>query len=61
MKAILKFILPRLKERSTYLGIVGLLAAVGVAVDPTYVDLALTVGAAVAGILGVIWPDKPAA
>lgn len=61
MNAIVKFILPRLKERSTYVGIVGLATAFGIVIDPTYVDVALAVGAAVAGVIGIVWKDAPAA
>lgn len=57
MNAIAQFILPRLKERSTYVGIVGILTACGIAIDPSYVDVALAIGAAVAGVIGVVWKD----
>nr|WP_316628326.1 hypothetical protein [uncultured Brevundimonas sp.] len=59
MNAILQFVLPRLKERSTYVGIVGILTALGIVIDPAYVDVALAVGAAVAGVIGVVWKDTP--
>lgn len=61
MNAIAKFVLPRLKERSTYVGLVGLLTAFGIAIDPTYVDVALAVGCAVAGVIGIVWKDVPSA
>jgi len=61
MNAIAKFVLPRLKERSTYVGLVGLLTAFGIAIDPTYVDVALAVGAAVAGVIGIVWKDTTSA
>lgn len=57
MNAIAQFILPRLKERSTYVGVVGILTALGIAIDPAYVDVALAVGAAVAGVIGIVWKD----
>ncbi|MBU4197246.1 MAG: hypothetical protein KJ911_10930 [Alphaproteobacteria bacterium] len=60
MNAIAHYVIPRLKERSTYVGIVGILTALGIVIDPAYVDVALAVGAAVAGVIGVVWKDTPA-
>ena len=61
MKPILKFVLPRLRERSTYLGLVALLTACGVAIEPDYLEIAISVGSAIAGVVGVVWPDTRAA
>lgn len=61
MNAIAHYVIPRLKERSTYVGIVGILTALGVVIDPAYIDVALVVGAAVAGVIGVVWKDTPTA
>lgn len=58
---IAQAILPRLKERSTYVGIVGLLTAFGIAIDPAYVDVALALGAGIGGVIAIVWKDKPAA
>ena len=57
MKSILQFFAPRLRERSTFLGIVGLLTAFGIAVEPQYLEVAIAVGSAIAGVVGVVWPD----
>ncbi|KJV39607.1 MULTISPECIES: hypothetical protein [unclassified Brevundimonas] len=61
MNFVRDYILPRLKERSTYVGLVALATAFGMSIDPTYVDVALAIGAAVGGVLGIVWKDKPAA
>ncbi|QBX36917.1 hypothetical protein E4M02_04245 [Brevundimonas sp. S30B] len=61
MNAILEFIVPRLRERSTYVGLVGILTALGVAVDPQYLEIAIALGSGIAGLIGVLWKDKTAA
>ncbi|WP_312404332.1 hypothetical protein [Brevundimonas sp.] len=61
MNFVRDLILPRLKERSTYVGIVGLLTAFGIAIDPAYVDVALALGAGIGGIIAIVWKDAPAA
>ncbi|WP_406853366.1 hypothetical protein WEU32_06930 [Brevundimonas sp. BH3] len=58
MNALRTLILPRLRERSTYIGLVGLLSAFGIAIDPQYVEIALMLGSGIAGLIAVIWPDK---
>ena len=61
MNFVRDYILPRLKERSTYVGLVALATALGIAVDPAYVDVALAVGAAIGGVIGIVWKDAPSA
>ena len=61
MNFVRDYILPRLKKRSTYVGLVALATAFGMAVDPAYVDVALAVGAAIGGVIGIVWKDAPAA
>ena len=61
MNFVRDYILPRLKERSTYVGLVALATALGITVDPAYVDVALAVGAAIGGVIGIVWKDAPAA
>lgn len=61
MNFVRDLILPRLKERSTYVGIVGLLTAFGIAIDPAYVDVALALGAGIGGIIAIVWKDALAA
>lgn len=58
MNAILQFVLPRLKERSTYVGLVGILTALGIAIDPAYVEAALAIGTAVSSVILIVTKDK---
>ncbi|MFZ9527153.1 MAG: hypothetical protein ACO27L_04415 [Schleiferiaceae bacterium] len=51
------YILARLKEASTWRGIILLLTAVGVPVAPAMADAIISVGLAVAGLIGVAAPD----
>jgi hypothetical protein len=51
------YILARLKEASTGRGIILLLTAVGVPVAPAMADAIISVGLAVAGLIGVAAPD----
>lgn len=60
MNFVRDYVLPRLKERSTYVGLVALATAFGIVIDPALVDVALAVGAAVGGIVSIVWKDKPA-
>lgn len=54
-KALLKdYLLARLKERSTWLGLIGLLSVLGVALSPEQAEAIATAGVAVAGVLGVV-------
>lgn len=52
------YILERLKEPSTWRGIVLLLTAAGVPMAPGVADLVIAVGLAVAGMIGTVMPDK---
>lgn len=58
MNAILQFVLPRLRERSTYVGLVGILTALGIAIDPAYVEAALAIGTAVSSVILIVTTDK---
>lgn len=53
MKTLLSFALDRAKERSTWVGLVALLSAVGVALSPDQAEAIATAGAAIAGAVGV--------
>lgn len=60
MKKFLNYILTRLKERSTWLGLTGLLGAIGITLSPENTDAIITIGVAVASALAVITGDKNA-
>jgi len=52
------YMIERMKEPSTWRGIVLLLTAIGVPVAPAMADAIVSVGLAVAGLIGVATPDK---
>lgn len=52
------YILERMKEPSTWRGLILLLTAVGVPVAPALADSIISVGLAVAGLIGAVTPDK---
>jgi hypothetical protein len=52
------YILERAKEASTWRGICLFLTAVGVPIAPELADAIIATGIAVAGLVGIITPDK---
>ena len=52
------YILARIKEPSTWRGIILLLTAAGLPIAPELADAIISVGLAVAGLIGVATPDK---
>lgn len=52
------YVIERMKEPSTWRGIIMLLTAIGVPVAPAMADAIISVGLAVAGLIGVATPDK---
>lgn len=52
------FILARAKEPSTWRGLFLFLAAAGVPIAPQMADAIIATGLAVAGLIGVVTPDK---
>ena len=52
------YLLARAKESSTWRGIILLLTAIGVPIAPAMADSIVSVGLAVAGLIGVATPDK---
>ena len=51
------YVLARLKEASTWRGIVLLLTAFGVQIAPDVQEAVISAGVAVAGAIGVFFPD----
>lgn len=58
---MLKFILDRAKERSTWIGLIAVAGVVGVKIDAAAVDQVVQIAGGVAGLLAIVWPDKKAA
>jgi len=52
------YILNRAKEPSTWRGFILLLTAVGVPVAPAMAEAIISIGLALAGLLGVVTADK---
>ena len=57
MEKLLAFLRDRLGERSTWLGIVGFISAVGIALTPEQVELVVAAGLAVWGLVEAFLPD----
>lgn len=57
MSTILTYILARLREASTWRGLVLLATAVGAHLTNAQVDAIVQFGLAVAGLIGVVLPD----
>jgi hypothetical protein len=52
------YVIERLKEASTWRGIIMLLTAAGIPMAPEMQHLVISVGMALAGAVGVAMPDK---
>jgi len=52
------YILARAKEPSSWRGLFLLLTAIGIPVAPQLADAIITVGLSLAGLIGVVAPDK---
>lgn len=52
------YLIARLREASTWRGLVMLATAVGLKVEPQVADSIIAVGIAVAGAVGAVFPDK---
>lgn len=55
---MLKWIIDRAKERSTWIGLTGLLTAAGIALSPEQAEAVATLGVALAGAVAVLTADK---
>lgn len=56
----MKYILDRLKEPSSWRGLVMIATAFGVSVNPELIDSIIAVGAGLAGVIGFVFKDKVA-
>jgi hypothetical protein len=52
------YILQRAKEPSTWRGVILLLTAAGVQIQPQMIEAVVSVGMALAGLVGVVTADK---
>jgi phage terminase large subunit-like protein len=53
----MKFLIDRARERSTWLGVAGLLSALGVALSPDHAEAIATAGTAVASLIAILGRD----
>lgn len=53
-----RFIVARLREASTYRGLMLVLTGLGVALRPEVADAIVALGMAAAGLVGVLMPDS---
>lgn len=58
MRNILNYILLRLKERSTWLGMISLTTAAGITVSPDQTQAIAAAGVALAGVIAVFTKDE---
>lgn len=57
MELIINYIVGRMKERSTWLGLVGVLASFGIAIEPAMAEAIAGVGIAAASVLMIVFKD----
>lgn len=55
---MITYIIQRLTERSTWLGLIGLVTAAGVTVEEQMAEQLIAAGMAVAGLVGVLTKDR---
>jgi hypothetical protein len=58
MKNLTNYIIARAKERSTWLGLVSLATALGLAISPAQQDAVISAGMAAAGLIGTFTRDR---
>ena len=58
MKKIFDYVLTRLRERSTWLGLISLLTALGIVLTPAQQEYVIAAGSALAGLVATLTPDK---
>jgi len=54
----MNYIIDRLNERSTWIGLISLAAGLGVVISPILVEAIIAVGLSLAGLISIITPDK---
>ncbi|MFY8105296.1 MAG: hypothetical protein ACOVKO_00160 [Elstera sp.] len=54
----MRYLLERLQERSTWLGLIALVTGFGVSVKPDVSNAIITVGSTLAGVIAALTPDR---
>lgn len=57
---VVEFVLLRLRERSTWLGLISLATAAGLILSETQQEAVIAAGSALAGLIAALTPDKQA-
>lgn len=55
---VVEFVLLRLHERSTWLGLISLATAAGLILSETQQEAVIAAGSAIAGLIAALTPDK---
>ena len=55
---MIEYMLARLKEASTWRGILGLLTAAGITISPEQIDKIIAAGLAAMGVIGAFFGDR---
>ncbi len=58
LQDIIEFLLLRLRERSTWLGLISLATAAGLVLSQTQQEAIIAAGSALAGLVAALTPDK---
>ena len=57
---MIEYVLARLKEASTWRGLIGLLTAAGISISPELLDKIVAAGMALMGVIGMFFKDTAA-
>lgn len=57
MNSLTKFVLDRAKERSTWVGLIGMLSVAGVAIKPEMMEAIVSFGVALSGLVLAVTKD----
>lgn len=59
MSTLKNWLLDRLKEGSTWFGLVAMLTSLGVILSPEQIEAVVAAGIAVAGLIAALFPERP--
>ncbi len=54
----MQYLLARLQERSTWLGMIALATGFGVSITPDLANAVITIGSTIAGVVAALTPDR---
>lgn len=59
MTKLQAYVWGRLKEPSTWRGVAAAITAAGVALEPDQIELIVSIGVGIIGLIGMVMPDMP--